>query len=1104
MRARHRSSSCYFLTFILCLVSASDFATAQETVLPRAAAPAVADKPALVASWQDDVCFHDVQCLGGQRVWAVGDHGTIWSSNDGGVTWGIIPCPTTASLRSVQFLTDRVGWVAGGEFQPQTQLSRGVIYFTEDGGVTWNNIAHGPLPPISKVRFFTMQIGVAVGQATAEHPTGVMFTRDGGVSWQDAPGPASTGWQTADFLNPDVGVVAGLRGQVALVGEGRLMQPQIGRFGLKGIRAAKLLPQETGWMVGDGGLVLYTNDGGVVWKESPGPLPDEVAEIMNFRAVACRDQHVWIAGSPGSVIWHSADAGRTWSRQFTGQTLPISSLSFADADNGFACGPMGTILRTTDGGRTWTAVRGELRRTAILQFGGRPDELSMSLIAKFSGELGYRSVCVLPIRRDLDPQARAGDTLESRLHQAVTQAGGNAAELGWQFPVDAPDLERVRPRLREMWNIHAEGKLDRVLMQNMVALIRTWRPNIVVIAQPTDNSAGTRVLHQSLLRAVPHAADPTYLIEQAEFAGLTPWSVDYVYQREPAPNVGHDRLDSSEYLARWGTSLELATDPSRSLLMPKTDPFTSQPDAEIYRVIYRDPSAQSAQETGGRFFAGLSLVPGTEARRKLTNPDDTHLEKHRKQANEQRNFRSISKRMFDDPRQAAQALAHIRTMTAQWTRDAAAAQMSQLAIEYGRRHQWDLVEATYVELVQRFPDHPLSAEAMKWLLTFWSSTETAWQRSRKTQVSQTNYTVQVSQTIEQIAMAVELSKVKPRDRDSIISPEAFNELTDPTRVAGESIDERIGSLKVGPRDEWRSAAVQNWQTQALRLAHVLNATHVQLYQSADVQFPLAALVRERGQPGMADTLYRRQRHLSKLDPGDRVETAIDLDLRALAAAGELWLVQPASLPPKPVYLCTPVGGKPVLDALLSDACWEEAQEIALTPAANGASTSASNGDLSPDDDSLVLVSYDGEFLYLAASVPIHPALPDDPPAYPGRLPDTDLHEFDRLSFYLDVDRDYFTAYELHVDQRGWTGDACAGDRTWNPTWFVAAERDATRWRIECAIPWAELTPTPPQPGQVWNLRVVRTLPAFGLEYWPAIKKSEQQHATMDYGFLRFE
>ncbi|MDA1213807.1 MAG: hypothetical protein O2955_14925, partial [Planctomycetota bacterium] len=583
-----------------------------------------------------------------------------------------------------------------------------------------------------------------------------------------------------------------------------------------------------------------------------------------------------------------------------------------------------------------------------------------------------------------------------------------------------------------------------------------------------------------------------------------PWSVDYVYQRELAPNVGHDRIDSGDYLSRWGMSVELATDPSRSLLMPKTDPFTSQPEAEVYRVIYRGPSAQSAQATGGRFFAGLGLAPGTEARRKLINPDETDLQKNLQQAKQQRNFRAISKRLFDDPRQAAQALAHIRTMTAPWSRDAAAAQMSQLASEYGRRHQWDLVESTYVELVQRFPDHPLSAEAMKWLLMFWSSTETAWQRSRKTEVTQTNYTVESSQMIEQLSAAVEVAKVKPSERDEVISPEAFDKLTDASRVVGESIDERIGSLKVGQRDEWRSAAVQNWQTQALKLAQVLNATHSQLYQSAEIQFPLAALIRERGQPGMADTLYRRQRHLSKLDPGNRIETAIDLDLRGLAAEGELWMMQPSSLPPKPVYLCTQVAGKPVLDALLSDACWEDAQEIILTPGGNSTTSFANSGDKSPDDDTLVLVSYDREFLYLAASVPIHAALPDDPPSYPGRLPDTDLHEYDRLSFSLDIDRDYFTAYELHVDQRGWTGDACAGDRTWNPTWFVAAERDATRWRIECAIPWMEITPIPPQPGQVWNLRVVRTLPTYGLEYWPAIKKAEQQHATMDYGFLQFE
>ena len=63
---------------------------------------------------------------------------------------------------------------------------------------------------------------------------------------------------------------------------------------------------------------------------------------------------------------------------------------------------------------------------------------------------------------------------------------------------------------------------------------------------------------------------------------------------------------------------------------------------------------------------------------------------------------------------------------------------------------------------------------------------------------------------------------------------------------------------------------------------------------------------------------------------------------------------------------------------------------------------------------------------------------------------------DRVAVRLDVDRDYTTAFELAVDHRGWTHDACWNDATWNPTWFVAAAADESTWTVEAAIPLAEL------------------------------------------------
>ena len=46
-----------------------------------------------------------------------------------------------------------------------------------------------------------------------------------------------------------------------------------------------------------------------------------------------------------------------WSVFDTGTTLPLRAMAFADDQHGWAAGELGTILATSDGGRTWQSQR---------------------------------------------------------------------------------------------------------------------------------------------------------------------------------------------------------------------------------------------------------------------------------------------------------------------------------------------------------------------------------------------------------------------------------------------------------------------------------------------------------------------------------------------------------------------------------------------------------------------------------------------------------------------------------------------------------------------------------------------------------------------------
>ena len=55
------------------------------------------------------------------------------------------------------------------------------------------------------------------------------------------------------------------------------------------------------------------------------------------------------------TILRTTNGGTTWTSQTSGTTNELWGVSFTDANTGTAVGSEGTILRTTNGGTTWTS-----------------------------------------------------------------------------------------------------------------------------------------------------------------------------------------------------------------------------------------------------------------------------------------------------------------------------------------------------------------------------------------------------------------------------------------------------------------------------------------------------------------------------------------------------------------------------------------------------------------------------------------------------------------------------------------------------------------------------------------------------------------------------
>ena len=181
-------------------------------------------------------------------------------------------------------------------------------------------------------------------------------------------------------------------------------------------------------------------------------IPEEVARQFDFAALEVRGSKCWIAGSPGTRVFHSPDAGHRWFVASTGQSLPLSALCFVDDQKGWAVGQLGTILVTSDGGQTWKRQRAGGARAAVLGIFSEPAEIPLELFARLCGDEGYLGAVEALNRRDPEVPPRDEVGLVDRAHVALAALGVAGVHAAWQFPLRQPGLHLPTEKVLEVWN----------------------------------------------------------------------------------------------------------------------------------------------------------------------------------------------------------------------------------------------------------------------------------------------------------------------------------------------------------------------------------------------------------------------------------------------------------------------------------------------------------------------------------------------------------------------------------------------------------------------------------------------------------------------------
>jgi len=117
------------------------------------------------------------------------------------------------------------------------------------------------------------------------------------------------------------------------------------------------LSKDHAFVVGYGGKVLETKDGGFSWN-----ILESGTDVALYAVRFTDEQHGFISGQDGLML-HTADGGKTWQKQESNaifqdkdgskQPLNLFGLWAADADHAWSVGDRSIITSTSDGGKTW-------------------------------------------------------------------------------------------------------------------------------------------------------------------------------------------------------------------------------------------------------------------------------------------------------------------------------------------------------------------------------------------------------------------------------------------------------------------------------------------------------------------------------------------------------------------------------------------------------------------------------------------------------------------------------------------------------------------------------------------------------------------------------
>ena len=1025
-----------------------------------------------------------------------------------------------AELTDVFFLNPSLGWAVGAQ---------GVILRTTNGGKQWSEISQAPdlvADDISlKQKLNNMRTG------TRTRYTGVV-----GDSAQSQQQTVRCRFESVCFVDSQHGWIAGGY-EVPYVGRTRavVMQTDDGGQTWQPIRSLVIprinkihfTDRLTGWAVGRTGNlfqtgVFHTVNGGQTWSsKSSSKMPGWTDAVNTSQGLLTIDYEGTLGLLRGSDNFEAS--------VIRSESLPqVNQIKMVDKQQGWAVGEQGSLLRTDDGGRSFSP----------LQFGSSNAADPSARIATLIKEFDLKTVAVtsrniwfagdpgtllFAVERETGKAIGRRIPIQSRINKIVfadDQHGWAVGALGCILSTsdggETWALQRGRNRTSAMLVINSSphlvgyelfskyaGQENHLCASVLIGSNRNDGQRFQAVTQATDRLGGatTNLIHsiddaprstKKLVRLI-RSLQPRLIVLNTQSSGGVrngqgdSGKIQLLVNdaiRLAADRNAFDRQIVDAGLKPWQVS-RLATRDSVGTvsidarqLLPRTGKLIEDQIA-ISRAIsgqsvvpaqtlsYRiDELTRNGTLKAGDLLSGL--VQDSNTQRSNGKHKYGNLTSIHQASAKQKTFDQFLKFESNTPQDVLVWRQQVQAFAMKMDSDVAGVWLIQLAERYFAAGKPELAAASTELLVMRWSEHAFAPAALSWLAHYYSSDEFGQieflNRVRTGQLGSGANRVNQSSSV---ALASANTDKDFQATPQVIQAGGVSQLVwAPVKETAKS--DLASNGKSGEAGE--TIAVQKQKFLAARNQRAgqylkqLGRRDPEL--AAGLQFKLmeAQIARQISGKIINENLWA-----NLAQRRDALEAGISIGAQRELAIGGF-----TNKTDQPItkLTCVAAPQRPKLDGKLEDACWKNAIQTGNVIAST-VNLEASQNQTQANQD-VTVMAYDDEFLYVGFvchKVQGHyynlrkQARPRDP----------DLSRRDRVELTIDTDRDYRSSFKFVIDHRGWVNESCSGSRGWDPDWYVAQSEDKTTWTVEVAIPLKQIAAEDLGDKTTWAFSIKRKI-----------------------------